>query len=398
MIFLGPLYQPKDEEKILENCKSSISNAPNQFQTRLLNGFIQNDISVNILNVLPVGAFAKSYKKLILPNREWLFFGNRSYEIGGLNLPFIKQWQRKVKTKKLLSKLTKQNKEIIIYSTYLPFLQAVYKFPKEVKITLIVTDLPEFYDLGKTSWLKKYFRKRNNKKIYKCLSRIDKFVLLTEDMKGPLQVGERPYVVVEGISSETVTAPLLKNEVNVIEKEIIFYSGTLHYQFGIKQLVEAFQSLKNSNAELWICGGGEAGGWIEKLAKQNSKIRYFGFVTSERVRELRKNATVLVNPRPNKGAYTKYSFPSKTMEYMASGIPVIMHKLKGIPSEYDNYLVYIEEDTAESLKLAIEEVFAMNKERRQAFGDAAREFILQNKNEYVQAKKILDMIYNFRCL
>ena len=38
-----------------------------------------------------------------------------------------------------------------------------------------------------------------------------------------------------------------------------------------------------------------------------------------------------VNPRQNNEEFTKYSFPSKTMEYLASGVPVVAYKLDGIP-------------------------------------------------------------------
>lgn len=46
--------------------------------------------------------------------------------------------------KKQLELLTESDKEILIYSTYLPFLRAIRKLKSDVKITLIVTDLPDF--------------------------------------------------------------------------------------------------------------------------------------------------------------------------------------------------------------------------------------------------------------
>ena len=66
-----------------------------------------------------------------------------------------------------------------------------------------------------------------------------------------------------------------------------------------------------------------------------------GQVSLNEARALQKTADVLVNPRLNEGEYTKYSFPSKTMEYLSTGRPVVCYKLDGIPDEYDKHLMEV---------------------------------------------------------
>ena len=160
----------------------------------------------------------------------------------------------------------------------MPFLKAVYKLDRRVKITLIVTDLPEFYDLSKVGILRKILRKIYNYFIYKYLSRIDSFVLLTEQMKKPLKVGERQYIVVEGIAD---TENIDESNDNLFYKKndtkIILYTGTLHYQYGIKSLLEAFMLIKNNDYELWICGSGEAEDEIKKLLFEDKRIKFWIF-------------------------------------------------------------------------------------------------------------------------
>lgn len=395
MIFLGTLYQPSEEKQILSKSKNGILNATNNFQIRLLDGFHQNHVDVKTINVLPVGIWKRHYQDLFLTTRQWKYHGKPCYEIGSINLPVIKQIWREISVKQKLKELTQTDSEIVIYATYLPFLRAVYKLSKHIKITLIVTDLPEYYDLGKISAFRKLLRKLNNHFVYSCLSRIDRFVLLTEAMKEPLAVKDRPYVVVEGIgyTEDSKTGSAMPTFAG--EKEVIFYSGTLHYQYGIQNLLDAFSLYEDKNIELWICGAGEAQEAIETMSREDHRIRYFGYVSSERVKELRDQATVLINPRPNEGEYTKYSFPSKTMEYMASGIPVVMHKLSGIPDEYDQYLTYIHENTPAGIKEALDRIFALSPEVRQKMGAAAQTFIVQQKNEREQVKKMIDMICSF---
>lgn len=391
-LFLGPLYSCDDELEIKNNSISNISNAPNVFQWNLLNG-LRNLLGDNlkVINVLPVGIWKKEYKRLFLKNCDWEYNGIVGNEIGCINLPFIKQFQRFVRVKRLLRKIANENTEIIIYSAYMPFLKAIYKLPRNIKTTAIITDLPEFYDLGSTSAIRSFLRKRQNKMIYKYLNRVDRFVVLTKQMCEPLNVGNRPWICIEGIcnaDNELNTAFSAENEVKAI-----LYSGTLHYKYGIKNLLDAFEEIKNEKTELWICGSGEAETEIKKLSAKDNRIKFFGFCTQAEVANLRFKASVLVNPRTNEGEYTKYSFPSKTMEYMASGKPVVMYKLDGIPDEYDEYLNYVNTDVDDisGLKNAILNVID-NYDYMLIKAEDARKFVLENKSGKAQAKKILKLI------
>lgn len=105
---------------------------------------------------------------------------------------------------------------------------------------------------------------------------------------------------------------------------------------------------------------------------------------------------MLVNPRQNNEEFTKYSFPSKNMEYLLTGRPVIAYKLDGIPDEYDNYFYYVEDDSIDSFTRKIEEVLLMDEETRSEFGDRARSYVLNEKNNIYASKKIIDMIQKSR--
>ncbi|MEK4629464.1 MAG: glycosyltransferase [Solibacillus sp.] len=396
MIFLGCLFRKEEEELINKLSNNGLQNAANTFQWSLLNGLNQMT-PINIINVLPVGTYPKNYKKLLLKSNRWVWKECRdNLEVGSVNLPFLKQLSRYKKIKNELNFRIMNNgncSNVIIYSMYLPFLKAVYKLDRKIQITLIVTDLPEFYDLEKVGGIRKILRKINNYFVYKYLARIDHFVLLTEQMKIPLNIGNRPYCVIEGIVD---TQYKNLNSINLLsdlkDRKIILYAGTLHYKFGIKSLLDAFRQINNNKYELWICGSGEAEGEILKLSKIDKRIKYFGFLVKDEVKKLEQQATLLINPRTNEGEYTKYSFPSKTMGYLVSGKPVLMHKLEGIPSEYDKYIYYFEGTQVKDIRSKIIEVLEKKEEERKEFGEAARQFVMNNKNNVVQAQKILKMI------
>ena len=105
-----------------------------------------------------------------------------------------------------------------------------------------------------------------------------------------------------------------------------------------------------------------------------------------------REATLLVNPRTPEGEFTKYSFPSKTMEYLASGVPTLIYSLQGIPDEYLDYCFHLEEMGVDALYSKIEEIFHTDSFTLKDIGAKARHFILDNKNPYEQCLKVLELI------
>lgn len=383
LIFMGPLYPRSREEELRQWQKSPASAAPNVFQWSLLDGLTGQVENLSVVNVLPVGTWPRICSKAVLPDGQWTEGNISGRELGCLNLPFFKQYIRYRKARRLLKGMAKPGTEIVIYSAYMPFLKAVYRLPASVKVTAIITDLPEFYDLEQVSSLRAWLRRRQNKIIYRNMQRVNRFVVLTDKMVEPLRVGNRPWLRMEGIYGGAFapdTAPSGKG---------ILYSGSLHRQYGILDLLEAFAAVDDSEAELWICGNGDARKEVEAAAAADPRIRFFGFCSQQEVADLRSRAAMLVNPRSNAGEYTKYSFPSKTMEYLASGKPVVMYRLDGVPEEYDSYLFYA--DDFGGLSAAMAQVLAHYGEALPKAA-AGRQFIQEKKNADHQAKRLLEFL------
>ena len=80
-----------------------------------------------------------------------------------------------------------------------------------------------------------------------------------------------------------------------------------------------------------------------ELSKKDPRIIYFGPMEREELLRLERRATLMVNPTPASWEFTKYFFPSKNMEFMASGTPTLMFKLACMPEEYHQDLVFADE-------------------------------------------------------
>ena len=392
VLFLTLQYDFQKEKEYLKKSKTGMQGAANTFQSNLISGFKGQPCNVTIMNTLPVATYPK-YSQLIMDTVKGKLLGFDSVEVGYINLPLIKQYSRYRNYKKQIKKWiseTEGEKYIIAYSLYLPF-EKIFKYIKrkypDIKTGLICTDLPCEYGILPKNKLKAAIRYRYGQKLLKYAKYCDFFTVLTDDMKYPLNIGGRKYTVIEGVCNDK--AP---NKTEYPSTKAILYTGTLHKQFGILTLLDAFSLIEDPEAELWICGGGDSKAEVEAAVEKDSRIKFFGYVSKETVRELQQKAAVLINPRPDEGMYTKYSFPSKTMEYMLSGKPVLMYKLSGIPAEYDPYLHYIEGNSAEDMKNAICKLFESDVALLKAQSEAAARFVAENKNSAVQAKKILDLM------
>jgi len=247
----------------------------------------------------------------------------------------------------------------------------------------IVTDVPSLLRSKKKGLLVKI----NNF----LMKRPDAYVFLTPQMNELINTKNKPYVVIEGQVDENMNAVpnILKNKP---ENKIILYAGGIQKNYGIKILTEAFIDADIEGAELHIYGDGDYKDEIIDLCKRHKNVRYFGNVTNDIVIKSEILATLLVNPRPTTEEFVKYSFPSKNMEYMASGTPVLTTKLPGMPIEYYNHVYLIEDESHEGMVSTLKNVLSLDKKILYQKGKAAKEFVLKEKNNVVQAHEIIKII------
>ena len=166
----------------------------------------------------------------------------------------------------------------------------------------------------------------------------------------------------------------------------------LHEKYGIGNLMDAFEKLNLPDTQLWLFGDGTAVAQIKERETVNPAIRYFGSVSREEILAYERQATLLVNPRDPNEEFTKYSFPSKTIEYMPSGTPLLTTKLKGIPAEYFDHVFTAEDNSVEALSAAMETALGCSGEELLAIGMAAQNFIRTQKNATQQSKRILTFL------
>lgn len=169
------------------------------------------------------------------------------------------------------------------------------------------------------------------------------------------------------------------------------YAGGLERKYGLEILLESLRYLPE-NFRLLIAGRGEMKTEIEQYAENDKRIQYLGEIPRNELLSLEKGADILVNPRINCDIFTRYSFPSKNMEYLSSGVPAVVFKLEGIPDEYDDFFNYPKNETAQALAEKLMEVGLTGRANAIERAQKAQSFVLTEKNKDVQVGKILRKI------
>lgn len=260
-----------------------------------------------------------------------------------------------------------------------------------LKTVAIVTDLPVLmYVLKDRISLMDSFEYRIKNFL---LCHADGYVVLTEAINNVINKKAKPFSVIEGFAD--IQAPSIKN--NFEEKityKIIHYSGGLYEKFGVKALIDAFMRIDGEDIRLHLFGIGDLEKYIDSCIQKDPRIVFFGYKENRVVIEDQLNSILLVNPRFSHEEYTKYSFPSKTIEYMVSGIPLLTTKLPGIPNEYLSFIYLFRNENIEEYKNTIIKLLNKPKNELTHFGEQARNFVLMNKNNKIQAKVFYNKFIN----
>ena len=387
-------HQLKDETR--ERSKNNMQDAASALQWHIYEGLCANiEESIKLFNILPVGSFPQYYSRPFIKKSTFDDEFNKEHvNIDFCNVKLVRKWHQPKKIFKQLKAWCTENsgdKTLFVYTISAPFMSAVAKLKKhypELRVCAIIADLPNMSSLSSN---KGFFEKLLEEKLasdsYYCIDCVDAFVLLTRQMADYMKIS-RPYVVMEGISTPSKELERRQNN----ETKTILYTGTLHKKFGILNLVDAFKKIEAKNYRLVICGVGDSESEIVAAAKQDERIVFRGQLTRDEVLMLQQEATVLVNPRQNNEEFTKYSFPSKNLEYLSSGVPLIAYKLDGIPDEYDDYINYVPDNSIIALRDKLievcEDVGGFAAER----ASKAARFVRDEKNARKQTLKIKQLL------
>ena len=270
----------------------------------------------------------------------------------------------------------------------------VYRLFNKIKICAITADIPGVTS-GAGNSVGALWKRIMNRMVYpfykKMSKHYDAYMFLSEAMSNVVNPANRPYVVVEGFAD--LSMKMVDNTIaNKNPKKTLMYAGGLHREYGLPLLVDAFRNIKDSNIELHLYGKGNYEKELQKIAEEDVRLKYFGTRPNSEIVSLQLKAHVLVNPRPTKAEFVKYSFPSKIIEYMASGTPLLTTCIPSMPKDYYPHVYTIDEETVEGFYNSFAKVLSFSDEQLCEKGKSAKAFILREKNYKVQTEKLYQLL------
>ena len=344
ILILCGVAEKEAQQEVIAHSRGGADIAANLFQQKLIAGFRSLDTGCEVLSAPFLGAY---------PMRCDLirFRGFQTPQEGCTYVKFNNIWglrnfSRAAALKKALKDfiaLDDSRKLILVYCPHTPFLEAAAyakKMDPSIRVCMYVPDLPNYMNLNANrTWFYDVDKKVDIHRMTKLMACVDSYVLLTEYMKEQLPVGDKPYRVAEGIIGEF---PELPEPAAAGKEKYVVYTGKLFERFGVKALIDGFRKLDDPDYRLVLCGKGDCEAYARSAQAQDPRVMFLGQVSPEEALSWQSRASVLVNPRNTVEEYTRYSFPSKNIEYLLSGKPVVGYFLEGMPQVYQDFMCCID--------------------------------------------------------
>jgi glycosyltransferase involved in cell wall biosynthesis len=143
------------------------------------------------------------------------------------------------------------------------------------------------------------------------------FLSLSDGLLEAFNVKNKPHFVFEGIVEEShaKTIPFAKGS-------FLYFAGALKEKYGIKDLIGAYFQAR-PDYDLVIAGHSNQDPYFAEIEENNVRVHFLGQVSKDENASFEENAALLINPRRFNETLDKESVPSKMLEFLMSGSPIL---------------------------------------------------------------------------
>jgi glycosyltransferase involved in cell wall biosynthesis len=389
---------------ISETDNAAESPAGVRFQRGVISALQRHGLPVSVISLRPVTAYPRLKKIIFRTVDDMTDSGVDVRQIGFLNFRVLKTVTAAATTFSALlrwARMHRQERRIMLfYNAYNPSCWAGIAAARITGSTVmaIVADVhvPGSGDVDGSM-----LRRIEHRIAVAGLRRMDAILPLTRATATDW-VPDVPFLQFDGgvpddmVSLTTVTpADARHDDYSTISDDgpfLIVYSGRLSALGGIELLLNAFGSITDTRFRLHITGRGELEPLVRAAAARDHRIRYLGFVEREKLLAIYQSADLLVNPHSTTLHSARYVFPSKLLEYIASGRPVLTTATPEIAAEYGALCTVVTVESPEAVGGDIQRIALETESTRLARSGAARRAVIERRSWAIQGDRLVGFL------
>lgn len=157
-------------------------------------------------------------------------------------------------------------------------------------------------------------------------------------------------------------------------------AGGLEEVNGVRLVLQA-AALDATLPIRWvIAGGGPLEALVREAAGRSQNVSYLGFLSTADLAAAYRDADLLLNVRLTRSVNTRYFFPSKLIEYLATGTPVLTTATGHAIEEFGDFVYQLDEETPGALLQAVKHVAGLPAGERRDAANRAREYVHRAKH------------------
>lgn len=284
-----------------------------------------------------------------------------------------------------------EKREILVYNIYLPSISTLYRVARltRSKIFAILYDLgvpPKRLGLSKITMMAYRFGERA---AVKYIPKLDGRIVINENIIKHYAPG-KDFILIDGGINDNLISNLKPLEISKSSRFSFVLAGMLWDQNGTKLILDTMKDYPDLNIDIIFAGKGIDVPIIEAAAVKDSRIKYVGMLTMEELFKLYSKSDVLLNLRLEEEV--DFHFPSKLLEYMATGCHVVSTPIAHAEREYGDYVTILKDISPKGLANTIKGIIASGKQELFIKGKKSRDFMLANRTWQIQTKRIEDYI------
>lgn len=160
------------------------------------------------------------------------------------------------------------------------------------------------------------------------MRRFDTVVGLSPNIGSKLRKGQR-FTLMEGGIDRALLDTFRYRPHREGQPTVFLYAGLLSRVTGVDILLEAMRRIGRQEIRLVVTGKGDLEEEVRQAAAEDERILFKGHLAYKEYVEQLQEADILVNPRNMELLENQNNFPSKIMDYLASGKTIISTRFAG---------------------------------------------------------------------